>query len=78
MADRHATRPSGERRSREAVIRIAAALARSGLRTVKLADLRAAAINVALAQCRGDRPRAAQRLGVSAGWLDFYLDAPRN
>jgi hypothetical protein len=58
--------------------KLADALARMGLGTVKLADLVDAAISYTLALSNGDRILAAAMLGITPEHLDFKLDSPRN
>jgi hypothetical protein len=77
MAESLSDKPDDEHIN-EVTKKLADALARAGLGTIKLADLVDAAIRYALALCGGDRKLAAQLLEISPEHLDFKLDAPRN
>ncbi len=77
MADILFDGPDAERVNQLAK-RLAKALDRAGLESIKLADLVAAVIANALARCDGDRDRAARLLGMTPEQLALKLDGPHN
>jgi hypothetical protein len=78
MADDLFNAPEHEQPSEEATRRVAEALRLAGLQSVKLADIRAAAIFNAMQLCDEDRNRAAQSLGITRETLDIHLDGHAN
>lgn len=78
MADELLNAPEYDEPSEEATRRVAEALRLAGLQSVKLADIRAAAILNAMQLHDEDRDRAAQSLGISREALSIHLDGHAN